>query len=618
MPEEAPEIAALRTAVAADPYASAPYKNLAVLLCQSGKLQEARDVLARAVELLPANASLWSRLARVQADAGDAGASMSSLQRTEALAPTDAPTWHLVGSLHAESGRWAQAQRALEAAAALDPGSAAIEMILARANQELGDVASALEGLERAAHRDPGNLGLAVRQGLMLPQIYEGHEDLRDWRKRYTQGLGELTAGINGFAQRAAEVLELGQHNFLLAYQGEDDLELQRGYSRFLAALAARVKPEWQHTRAPDFDGGRRLRVGFPGNIFRDCTAGRYFERWITALDPARFERFVYHTAPVMDAVTRRIAAGCEHFVVCRSGNVDTIARIATDRLDVLVQPDVGMTPLSYLLSAVRVAPVQLAGWGHPVTTGSNNIDGYLTCGAMEPADAQAHYVEKLLMLPGLGVDYAMPAPVTPLPRSALGLPQGKRLYVCAQSLFKVHPDMDNLLARIVAGDEGALLLFFQAPARTVTEQFGDRVQHAFEAHGIQPEGQLKFLPRMDAVNFRRLLAAADVVIDTVHWSGGNTSLDALSVGTPVVTWPGRFMRGRQTAAMLTMMGLEELIATDADSYVRLAIGVASDRERNRALREAIGARRDVLFGRPEPLAALSATLLALGAGSRP
>lgn len=581
MPADASALAALRAAVSANPLASANYKNLAALLWQEGNAAEARDVLARAVAVLPGDSSLWSRL----------------------------------GNLHAEAGRWAEALRALDTAAALEPGLAAIEMPLARAHQEMGDVGKALDGLARAGRRDPDNLSIAVEQRLMLPQIYESAEDLQDWRARYAEGLGELTARLDRFGKRADEVLELNHQNFLLAYQGQDDLELQRGYSRFIGALARRAKPEWLQPRARDFDGGRRLRVGFAGNIFRDCTAGRYFERWITGLDPARFERFVYHTAPVMDEFTRRIAAGCEHFIVTRTGNVDTIARIAADHLDVLVQPDVGMTPLSHLLAAVRVAPVQLAGWGHPVTTGSENIDGYLSCGAMEPADAQAHYTEKLLMLPGLGVDYAMPAPVSPLPRSALGLPLGKRLYVCPQSLFKVHPEMDNLLARIVAQDDDALLLFFQSPSRAITEQFGDRVQNALEAHGIAPAGQLKFLPRMDSVSFRRMLAAADVVIDSVHWSGGNTSLDALSTGTPVVTWPGRFMRARQTAAMLAMMGLEELIAPDADSYVRLAIDVASNRDRNRALRQAIVARREALFGRPEPLAAFSETLLALAAG---
>jgi predicted O-linked N-acetylglucosamine transferase (SPINDLY family) len=162
------------------------------------------------------------------------------------------------------------------------------------------------------------------------------------------------------------------------------------------------------------------------------------------------------------------------------------------------------------------------------------------------------------------------------------------------------------------------VVLFFQAPARAVTEQFGGRVQRALAAAGMPARGQLKFAPRMSPADFRRVLAMADVVVDTVRWSGGNTSLDALAAGTPIVTLPGRFMRSRQTAAMLRMAGMDSLIATGEEDFVRLAVEVAGDRDRNRALRKAIAAGRGALFDRGEPIEALAEALLEAGAGKRP
>src|SRR6185312_1518141 len=147
-------------------------------------------------------------------------------------------------------------------------------------------------------------------------------------------------------------------------------------------------------------------------------------ERWVTGLDPRRFERFVYHTAPVDDDFTRRIAAACERFTILRTGTEEAAARLLADRLDVIVHPEVGMTPRSYILAALRLAPLQLAGWGHPVTTGSDAVDRYLTCAAMEPPDAASHYVERLIALPGLGVDYPMPGPAAPGVRADFGLPE--------------------------------------------------------------------------------------------------------------------------------------------------------------------------------------------------
>jgi len=607
-------IAALRVAIVLDPTLPVAHSNLASLLAASGRLAEARDALARAAALAPGDATLQLWLARVHSSLGDEARALAAAAAAESAGPRSAAEWRELGLLRAEYWKWEDADRALAEASRRDPGQRDTETVRSVVRQELGDTPGALQALALATARDPSDLGAALCARLMLPQVYADADDLAAWRARYEEGLARTVAEAARW--RPADALRLTRTNFLLAYQGRDDRAPQREYSALLAGLAGKVHPEWRERRAGGFDGGRRLRVGFAGAIFRDCTAGRYFERWITGLDARRFERFVYHTAPISDEFTVRIAAAAEHFATLRAGAEEVAARIAADALDVLIHPEVGMTPHSYLLAALRLAPVQLAGWGHPVTTGSDAIDGYLTCAMMEPEDAADHYVEALVPLPGLGVDYGMPPPPPPTERTAFGLPAAGRTYLCAQSLFKVHPDMDALLAAILAADPDGVLVFFQATARAVTEQFARRLQGVLAARGIPARGQLKFLPRMNGAGFRRALASVDVVLDTVHWSGGNTSLDAFAAGTPVVALPGRYMRGRQSAAMLRAMGLAELVARDAGDYVRIAVESARDPERNAGLRAAIVRERGALFDRPEPIAALQSALLELAAKS--
>ena len=67
----------------------------------------------------------------------------------------------------------------------------------------------------------------------------------------------------------------------------------------------------------------------------------------------------------------------------------------------------------------------------------------------------------------------------------------------------------------------------------------------------------------------------ADAVLDVPTFSGGNSSLEAFSLGVPVVTWPGRFARGRITYACYRQMGIGDLIAADAGEYVDLALRLA-------------------------------------------
>jgi protein O-GlcNAc transferase len=107
---------------------------------------------------------------------------------------------------------------------------------------------------------------------------------------------------------------------------------------------------------------------------------------------------------------------------------------------------------------------------------------------------------------------------------------------------------------------------------------------------------RVQFLPRQPYQRFLELLSAADVVIDTPHFNGMNTSIDAFSVGTPVVTLPTNLQRGRFTQAMYRTMEIDWGVASDADEYARLAVEAAADAERQHGLRQLILERNHLLF----------------------
>lgn len=88
----------------------------------------------------------------------------------------------------------------------------------------------------------------------------------------------------------------------------------------------------------------------------------------------------------------------------------------------------------------------------------------------------------------------------------------------------------------------------------------------------------------------------ADVMLDPFPFCGGNTTYEALAVGTPVVTLPGRFLRGRLTSAMYQLMEITTPIASTTDEYVKLAVRLATDQDFGREVRRSIVETREVLF----------------------
>jgi CRISPR-associated protein Csy1 len=227
----------------------------------------------------------------------------------------------------------------------------------------------------------------------------------------------------------------------------------------------------------------------------------------------------------------------------------------------------------------------------------------------MEVPGAQAHYTERLVLLPGIGTDYARPAVPADASRARFGLPEGDPLFLCPQSLFKIHPDSDALFARALAASPGARMIVFEGRHPVLTAKYRARLGAAFAAHDLHIDERLLVLPQCSHEDYMRLNASCDAMLDTVRWSGGNTALDGLAAGLPIVTLPGSFMRGRQSAGMLALEGVDELVARDADDYVRIAARLAADRDWRTELRSRIRAGHARVFDDAAPVHALGDVL---------
>jgi protein O-GlcNAc transferase len=560
----------------------------------------------------PDSAEGWVRLGVALIETGQTRSAPRCFAEAARLEPRNAQHRARLGKVLLSLRQYDAAHEALRLACALDPGSAQWQTLLGYVLREQNDVDGALAAYARARQAEPENLNCAVAEALLLPPIYRDASDLDRWRSRFEQGLDRLHAELPSHPSWPAQVLGLEWENFSLAHQGRDDLSLQTLYAEFVAKLLAGALPRLQDNvpRAQSRSG--RIRVGFLSSELRTCTIGNYFGSWILGLPRDRFELRGYFTGSIRDELTAKIAQACEAFESL-PGGVDTVAaRVRADALDVLIYPDIGLTTQSHLLANLRLAPIQCAAWGHPVTTGSRYIDYFFSCSEMEPPSADEHYRESLLLLPGLGVRYERPPVAAMRSRSAFGLPEDARLYICPNRLHKILPDWDDVVLDVVTKDPQATVVFFDTAAPGQRQAFVDRLQRAMEERGLPPKRQLKFLPMLPQPEFRDALAVADVMLDAPNFSAGSSALDALAVGLPIVAHEGSFMRGRQSAAMLRMIGVPELVVQSPGSCADLAVRIASDRDYRSSLSERIRSGLPRLFGRGEPVAALAAALVDL------
>jgi predicted O-linked N-acetylglucosamine transferase (SPINDLY family) len=234
--------------------------------------------------------------------------------------------------------------------------------------------------------------------------------------------------------------------------------------------------------------------------------------------------------------------------------------------------PEVGMDPATCALAALKLAPLQVAGWGHPLTTGLPSMNLFLSGELLEGPGADQHYRENLIRLPGTGVCTELAA-VQAQHWNGPDRPRHVVRFALCQQPIKFDPADDVLLARI-AREVGPSEFWLASPSTLnwTAVKLRDRLAAAFRTEGLDPDAHLCVMPWLPRAQFAGFLDEMDIYLDCPGFSGYTTAWQAIHRGLPIVTWEGEYLRQRLAAGLLRQVGITEGIAESRDQYVQIAI----------------------------------------------
>src|SRR6266704_3221669 len=400
-PEEA--IACYRKALALQPDFAEAYSNLANILRDQGRPEEAIACYRKALALQPDFAEAYSNLANILRDQGRPDEAVACYRKALALKP-DFPEAHFnLGSALEDRGLRDEAIACYRRALALKPDFPEAHFGLGEALREQDRFNEALGHYQKALSLRPdfpeARWFLAMSQ---IPAVYEADADPGHYRSAFSRELGELERWFN--ATRLVKRLNaVGVHQpFYLAYQEENNRSLLQRHGN----LCARLMSEWfdRQTFAAsparrDFDGVIRIRI--VSHHFRNHSVwNAIIKGWFEQLDRKRFSVHAFYLGVDQDRETLFAQSHASHFEQGGRGLRQWVEAILGQQLDVLIYPGIGMDPITVKLASLRLAPVQVAAWGHPETTGLPTIDYYLSAEDLEPPGAQGNYTEELVTLP--------------------------------------------------------------------------------------------------------------------------------------------------------------------------------------------------------------------------
>ncbi len=558
------------------------HHNLAQAYSDQNHFKFAIKAYRQALDASPEDFKSAYNLSLLYRRMGNERGAVSACQQALQAKPDFAEAFCNLGLMYSDQNRFGEALVCLEQALMINPALTEAHHNMGVVYQKCAQYEQGLASFNKSLVCDPGYAPAQWLRLLSLPMLYDSKSQIEQYRRQFTLNLNQLVEATplttNAEKQYALKGIRTTT-NFFLQYQAGNDLDLQKKYGQFVHRVMAANYPQWTKLKPmPSRHGSEKIRIGYVSSLMCQHTVGTFLSGWVENQDRSAFNIYCYHVGRKCDAVTDHFRNISHHFYFF-AGDVDDAAKqIDEDQLHLLIYSDIGMDPVTLQLAALRLAPIQCKGWGHPVTTGLPTMDYYLTSDLMEPPHADQYYSETLVRLPNLALYYTQPRlPKQPKPRQALGIPTDRFIYLSTQSVFKYLPQYDDLYVQIACQVPHACFVFISNPSQMATHRFVQRLRRSFKKFDLDADQFCQFVPQLNFNDFLSLNLAADVLLDTFDWSGGKTTLEALSCGLPVVTCPGKYMRGRHAYAMLKRIGLPQTIALDRKAYGQIAVRLALD-----------------------------------------
>jgi predicted O-linked N-acetylglucosamine transferase (SPINDLY family) len=336
-----------------------------------------------------------------------------------------------------------------------------------------------------------------------------------------------------------------------------------------VVAVTPNVTPDLEPLLLGLADGRRKTRVAFISRYFGVYEPHGMLLDGIMAYLPR--DQFYVIAMPIVGndgkPLSYVIRDSVDEVVQLSLGREHALAMVEQSEVDIVVFADTLSEPQAHFLAQSRLAPVQVAFWGNPVTSASSQIDYFVSADGMEHPyrtripDGHDPYSEQVVLLDGQGIWYfsaasvnatvtaADPAfaarllepPETPLiSKEVLDLPAGAVVFFCPQSVFKMHPHYDEVLAEIVSLSPLAYVVVTQGRRKLWSDTYHRRLRNAIhrrfsslrdsaggEAHLAAHQTRAALLdrlisiPRTSAQFFDELLrGVADVMLHPFPFDG--------------------------------------------------------------------------------------------------
>lgn len=341
-----------------------------------------------------------------------------------------------------------------------------------------------------------------------------------------------------------------------------------------------------------------KLRIGYVSSDMRNHAVGFLTSEIFELHDRNKVEVYIYYTGiNVPDPIYERIKKSADKWTGVTGQSTDAIAdQILADEVDIVIDLNGYTKDGPFQTFATRPAPVIVNWLGYPGTLGTPVHHYIIADDYIIPPGSEKFYSEKPMRLPCYQPNDRKRTIASTIPtRADVGLPEDATVYCSFNGTQKITSFTFARWMQILHAVPGSVLWLLKCG-----ENSDAHLMELAKQHGIDPS-RLIFADRKGNADHVARYELADLFLDTAPYGAHTTASDALWVGLPVLTVPGRGFASRVCASLVQAAGVPEFICETPEEYVRKAIEFGLDRTQLQPYRDRLRSTRytSVLFDTP-------------------
>jgi len=540
------------------------YNNLGTLSTNLGKLDDAINNYKKAIEINPSFHEAHNNLGNVFKKLGQFDEAVKNFDKAITTKPDFAEAHNNLGCTFKDLNQLDEALKCFERAVEIKPN-------FAEAYQNLGNVFKDLNQYDAALKSYSNAIAINSDIEYVLGNILVTKMNSCNW--------DDLPILLNNAKKKILNNEKVVDPFNLMAWS--DDPALQRKATEIKVNSIYPINHSSPKINA--YLKHKKIRIGYFSADFREhpvayLTAGLY-----EAHDRKHFEVHAFSFGPdTKDEMNLRVKAGVDQFHDVQLMSHKEVVLLARS-LEIDIAIDLaGLTAGGETeIFSMSAAPIQLSYIGFLGTMGADYYDYLIADPIMIPKKNQKYYSEKIIYLPSFQVNDSKDLPPKiSFSRNDVGLPEQGFVFCCFNNTYKFTPDVFDSWARILQSVEGSVLIVYASNDSSKTNLTKEIVRRGVEAE------RLIFGVSLDRPEYLARYRVADLFLDTQPYNAGTTASDALRMGLPMLTLLGDSYQSRMGASILSALNLPELITTTAKEYESLAIELASNPEKLKAIKD--------------------------------